>query len=190
MVAPEVERRLVHASGASVPIAYTFGLVPWTWVQAVFVGGALLALGFEALRLTGTVDLWAFEKLTREYEQDNLAGYALYMLSMGAATLLFDPQVAVPSMLMLALADPVSGLLGSGELRAVKSASVLFVMFAVCALIAWPFVSSPVAIVLGALAATLADGVKPVFRGYVIDDNLTIPLAAGAAMTAALALAL
>ncbi|WP_254542951.1 dolichol kinase [Halomarina pelagica] len=186
MVDPEVERRLVHASGASVPLAWAYGLIPWTWVQAVFVAGALSALGFEALRLSGVVDLWVFEKLTREYERDNLAGYALYMLSMAGASLLFVPRVAAAAMLMLALADPVSGLLGSGELRAVKNASVLLVMFAICALIAVSFVASPAAVVLGALAATLADGVKPVVRGYVIDDNLTIPLAAGAAMTAGL----
>ncbi|PSQ60006.1 MAG: dolichol kinase, partial [Halobacteriales archaeon SW_9_67_25] len=36
------------------------------------------------------------------------------------------------------------------------------------------------------LAATVADGVKPVVAGYVLDDNLTIPPAAAVAMTVGL----
>jgi dolichol kinase len=58
-------------------------------------------------------------------------------------------------------------------------------MFGVCTGLAAPFVP-PVAAVLGGLAATLADGVKPVVAGYVIDDNLTIPPAAAVAMLAGL----
>jgi hypothetical protein len=88
-------------------------------------------------------------------------------------------------MLMLTLGDPVSGLLGSGELRTVKQPRVLATMFVVCAALAWPFLT-PAAVVVAALAATLADGVKPRVRGYVVDDNLTIPLAASLAAWVAL----
>ncbi|MFB6352128.1 MAG: hypothetical protein ABEK29_10160, partial [Bradymonadaceae bacterium] len=42
--------------------------------------------------------------------------------------------------------------------------------------------SNGVPAVAGALVATLADGTTPVVRGYVIDDNATIPLGAAAAM--------
>jgi dolichol kinase len=94
----------------------------------------------------------------------------------------YRPGVAAAAMLMLALADPVSGLLGSGELRDVKRFRVLLATFAVATLVATPFVPAVPAI-LGGAAAALADGVKPVVGGYVLDDNLTIPPAAAVGMT-------
>jgi dolichol kinase len=195
-VPPEVERRLVHATGAAVPLAWAFGLVEWWFVQLAWAVALAGALALEAGRLSGRVDLTIYDRLTREYERDNLAGYALYMVSMTlvaylfafepgvtfAGVLPFRPGVAAAAMLMLAFADPVSGLLGSGELRNVKRLRVLLVTFAVATLVAVPFVPA-VPAVLGGAAATLADGMKPVVAGYVIDDNLTIPPVAAVGMT-------
>jgi dolichol kinase len=191
---PEVERRLVHATGGAIPLAWAVGLVEWWFVQLAWTVALAVALALEAGRLSGRVDLAIYDRLTREYERDNLAGYALYMVSMTLVAYLFAfepgvtfggvlpfrPGVAASAMLMLAFADPVSGLLGSGELR--KRLRVLFVTFVVATLVAVPFVPVIPAI-LGGAAATLADGVKPVVAGYVIDDNLTIPPAAAVGMT-------
>ncbi|WP_436931784.1 dolichol kinase [Halosimplex halobium] len=181
----EILRRLVHASGTAVPLAYLF--VPgieWIHVQGLLIGGLLVALVLEVVRLVVGLDWWVYEKLTREYEQDNLAGYFLAVFSMAAVALAFEPTIAVPAILMLTVADPVSGLLGSGELRAAKEVTVLLVTFAVATLLAVPFVT-PLAAVLGGAAATVADGIKPVIRGYVIDDNLSIPVASAVAMALA-----
>ncbi|WP_435197582.1 dolichol kinase [Natronomonas sp. EA1] len=179
---PEVERRLVHAAGAVFPLAYVSGVLTWTNTGRLLLLASAVALALEALRLSQRLELRIFDRLTREYEQDHLAGYALYVLSMTATAWLFSPAAAVPGMLMLAVADPISGLLSTGELRPIKRTFVLLAMFGVCTLLALPFVSSVPAI-LGGLAATVADGVKPVVRGYVVDDNLTIPPAAAGAIT-------
>ncbi len=48
--------------------------------------------------------------------------------------------IAVPAMLMLAVGDPISGLLGSSDASNIKQAWVLLVMFGVCTLLAAPFV--------------------------------------------------
>ncbi|MFD1513154.1 dolichol kinase [Halomarina rubra] len=182
VVPPEVQRRLVHATGAVVPLAYLLFDVPWRWVQLAWTLAALGGLLLEALRLSGVVQWRIYDTLTREYEQDNLAGYALYLVSMCGVAWLFPPSVvpgaAVAGMLMLALGDPVSGLLGSGELQSVKGTPVLLAMFAVCLAIALGVGLAPVPAIAGAAAATVADGVKPVVATYVIDDNLTIPPAA------------
>jgi len=193
-VPPEVERRLVHATGAAIPLAWAVGLVGWRSVQLLWTAALAVALALELGRLSGRVDLAIYDRLTREYESDNVAGYALYMVSMTLVAYLFAfepgtvlagvlpyrPGLAAAAMLMLALADPVSGLLGSGELR--KRVWVLAATFAVATLVAVPFVPV-VPAVLGGAAATLADGVKPVVAGYVVDDNLTIPPAAAVGMT-------
>jgi dolichol kinase len=183
----EVVRRLVHASGTGLPALYLLGLATWRQVTVLFVVGAGVALALEAVRLVVGLDWRIYDRLTREYEQDNLAGYALYFLSSAPVAAVFDPRVAVPAILMLTLADPFSGLLGSASAESVKETWVLLAVFGVATLLAVPFVP-PVAAVLGGLAATVADGVKPVVAGYVLDDNLTIPPAAAVAMTVGLQL--
>jgi len=183
----EVLRRLLHASGSGLPLLYVLGWARWWQVTALLVAGVVIALALEVVRLVVGLDWWIYEHLTREYEQDSLAGYALYFISSAPVAAVFAPRVAVPAILMLTLADPVSGLLGSSELRTVKRPFVLLAMFGVSTSIAAPFVA-PGAAVLGGLAATVADGVKPVFAGYVVDDNLTIPPAAAVAMWAGLLL--
>ena len=191
-MALEIGRRLVHASGAAVPGVYLLdervletGLVTWSAVQTLAIVGLVVTAILEAARLYGGLEHVIYDRLTREYEQDTVAGYALYVLGGTITVFVFDPRVAVPALFMLTLADPVSGMLSSGGLRPVARPRVLVGMFTVCVLLAAPFVP-PVAAVAGAIGATIADGVKPMVRGYVVDDNLTIPTVAAGAMWAAL----
>lgn len=183
----ELDRRLVHASGAVVPGAFLAGVVAWASVQWFLVAASVLVAVLEALRLYGHVSWWVFDRLTREYEQENVAGYALYMFSWTATAWLFEPAIAVPAMLMLALGDPASGLLSRGSGLGMKAGWVLLATFGICLAIASVLDVPLLAGVAGALAATLADGATPVIRGYVIDDNATIPLGAAATMWLVLA---
>ena len=181
----EIARRLVHVSGVFFPLSYLLGLLSWRELGWVLVAVTFVAFCLEVVRLYVGLD-WpllerVFDRLTREYEQDNLAGYFLYLFGMVVVVLVFPPRSALAGMFMLAIADPVSGLLGSGELRAAKRTFVLLVTFGVSVLIA-SFLISPVPAVFGGLAATIADGVKPAPGGYVIDDNLSIPIAAACAI--------
>lgn len=192
----EIARRVVHASGSLLPLAYVAGLLTWTHVQVAVAAGCALAIALEVIRLIVGLEWWIYDHLTREYEEDNLAGYALALISVTIVVFAVEPAIAVPSILMLTLGDPISGLLGSGDSAVLgdpgtfevirKRGSVLGIMFGVCTAIALPFVT-PVAAVVSGVAAMLADGIKPVVFTYVIDDNLTIPLAAAGAMWLTLA---
>ncbi len=183
----EVARRLVHVTGAAVPLGYLVGgdLVSWRVVQLFLAVALVVVVVLEFLRLSVGLDWAIYERLTREYEQDNPAGYALYIVGMAvvawAVAVGLPIAVAVPAMLMLAIGDPISGLLGSTEASSVKQLWVLLVMFAVCTLLAAPFVPAAAA-VLGGVAATFADGVKPTVAGYVVDDNFSIPVFGAVAM--------
>ena len=188
----EIGRRLVHAAGAVVPAGYLLdthvlktGLFGWSSVQTIAVVGLVVTAVLEAARLYGGLEHPIYDRLTREYEQDSVAGYAMYVLSGTVTVFVFEPQLAVPALFMLTLADPISGILSSGEFRRVALPRVFVGMFVVSFLLAVPFVSPGVA-VAGALGATVADGVKPVVGDYVVDDNLTIPLFAAGAMWIAL----
>jgi dolichol kinase len=192
-MADEVARRLVHMSGTAVPLSYLFGggLVTWRVVQAFLAVALVVVVVLEYLRLSVGLDWAVYDRLTREYEQDNPAGYALYIVGMaavaGAVGVGLPTDAAVAAMLMLAIGDPISGLLGSSEAGNVKQLWVLLVMFGVCTLLAAPFVA-PLAAVMGGVAATFADGVKPTVAGYVVDDNFSIPVLGAAAMWVAVAL--
>ena len=185
----EVLRRLVHVSGATIPGLYLLDLLTWGQVRALAVVGAGIGLLLEAVRLYGP-DGWSvketlrrtvYRRLIREYERSNPGGYLLYLVGGAAVAVVFRPRIAVPAFLMLAIADPVSGVLGSGGLSGAKRPVVMAVTFVVSLGLALPFVAA-VPAVLGALAATVADGVKPVVAGYVLDDNLTIPIGAAIAI--------
>jgi len=182
----ELGRRAVHASGAGWPGLYLLSLVDWPTLRLLLVGFAGVAVVLELLRLSVGLDWAIYDRLTREYEQDNPAGYALYIVGMALVAFAvgidgLTTSVAVPAMLMLAIGDPISGLLGSAGASAVKQGWVLLVMFGVCTLLAAPFVPTGAA-VLGGAAATFADGVKPTVAGYVVDDNFSIPVLGAAAM--------
>jgi dolichol kinase len=180
----EVARRLVHVAGTLVPVSYlAVPAVTWRVVQGFLLVGTAVAVVLEVIRLWIGLDWTIYERLTREYEQDNPAGYALYAVGMSVVALAFPPAVAVPAMLMLTVADPVSGLLSAGELRPVKQGWVLLVVFGLSTLFASFFVST-VAAILGGITAAVADGVKPTVAGYVLDDNFTIPVGAALVMYA------
>jgi len=185
----EVGRRLVHASGTGLPLLYLLGLITWDEARALYLVCAAGVIVLESLRLIVGLDVWLFNHLIREYEEDNIAGYVLYMLSSTVTAVTFEPQIAVPAILMLTLGDPISGTVGGDELRVVKRPSALAAMFLICATITAPFhYTTPVVVICGGLGGTVADGVKPIIWGYVIDDNLTIPIVSALAISLGLEL--
>ncbi|KAB1187096.1 MULTISPECIES: dolichol kinase [Haloferax] len=191
----EIKRRLVHVSGSGMPLLYILGIVDWQTLGYLFVLASIAVTVLEVLRLYGNLDWRIYDELTREYEQDNVAGYALYTYSQTFVALVFAPYIAVPGMLMLTVGDPISGLLGSAPVGEMKSLSTLAAMFTVCFALTAPFVIPVAGVVVGSVAsaagavgATVSDGVKPVVAGYVIDDNLSIPPVSCAAIAVTLTL--
>jgi len=186
----ELGRRGVHASGVGIPALYLLGVVDWGEVRLLLVALSVAVSALEFVRLVLDYEWPLFDTLAREYERDNVAGYALYAYSQTLVAFVFAPALALPGMLMLIVGDPVSGYLGDNDAGSAKQAGVLGVMFLVCFALAAPFTTAvtplPIglaAAVAGAAGATLADGVKPVVVGYVVDDNATIPPAAAVGIT-------
>lgn len=180
----EIGRRLVHASGVGYPAIFLLGLVTWEQLQVLLGISLGVAIVLETLRLRVGLDWWIYEHLTRPYEADAVAGYGLYMCSITLVSFVFDWEIAVPAMLMLMLGDPVSGYLGSGKLKRIKSIRAMSGMFVVSFLVTVPFALAIlenyewaiVAALLGASAGTVADAIKPTIGSFVVDDNLTIPI--------------
>ncbi|MFC6719641.1 dolichol kinase [Natrialbaceae archaeon GCM10025810] len=190
-MADELKRRLVHASGSGLVALWLLANaleVPLTWgrFRLLMIVLALGTIVLEFLRLRVGLELWLYDKLTREYEQKQFAGYGYYMISMTLVVLVFGPDVALPAMLMLSLGDPISGAVSSDSLERIKPPRVLVTMFVVSTLIASLFL--PLAAALAAaLGATIADGITHRVGEYIVDDNLTIPIYASVLAWAVLA---
>ena len=181
----EYGRRAVHVSGVGMPLLYLLGIATWNQLRYFMVGVTAVAFVLEFLRLVVGLNHWLYDKLTRPYEADNVAGYAFYMLSVTLVAVTFGPSVTLPAVLMLSVADPISGALSDNGPHEHKRPAVIAATFGICFLLAVPFTaawSSPAAGAAaaagGALLAAIADGIKPIVRGVAVDDNLTIPLAA------------
>lgn len=195
----EFERRLVHAGGTLYPVPYLLDWISWAETVVLLVAGLVVVAVLEFLRLVVGLDHAAYRALTREYESDSVAGYALYQASMTgvvlfANTSIASPATAIPAMWMLSVGDPISGALADNGPRESKRPAVLGVMFVVCVALAVPFsvpafgarVGAIVAVV-GAAGAAAADGLPPIVGGVAVDDNLTIPAAALVGMTSVVA---
>jgi len=177
----ELGRRAVHVSGTVVPAAYLLDLLTWTHVRWLLAVAGVAGVVLEAIRLVVGLDWAVYEKLTREYEEDNPAGYALALIGGAVVAWGFEPVVAVPALLMLTIGDPFAGILGSaGGPGSLKEWWVMAATFLLCLGIALPFLP-PRAAVPAAIVAVIADSVKPRIAGYVVDDNFSIPVGAAAA---------
>jgi len=187
----EIRRKLIHLSGLSVPVGI---LVCGRIYTAIIIALVLaLALALEAGRLKGIICL----PEVREQEQEKVASYIYYIVGSLLAVLIFQPMIAVASMLMLTLGDAVSGLVGSvlenSNVRAlgrrVKPFPIVTAMFLACLAIGYlssSLTKLPFEVYLaGAVGATMADSVALVVCNRGLDDNLTIPIFAGIMMSLA-----
>ncbi len=177
----DLERRAVHLSGSLVPLAYLATVLSWRAIQLLLAAGAALAIGLETVRLFVGLDWAIFDRLTRSYEQTNPAGYALAVVAAAIVGWAFEPEIAVPAILLLTVVDPIAGLLSDidevDSVDRLKSPWVMAATFGVGLLVALPFLPLRAALPVAAVVV-VADAVKPRIFGFVIDDNASIPLSA------------
>lgn len=172
-----LNRRVAHASGGCIPLAYELRWIEWRTLQIVVAVLAVAAIAVETLRLSVGFRVRIHDFVVRADEENRVASYVYYWSSLAVVVTVFAPAVAVPSYGMLAIGDPISGIVGSGELRRIKRPAALAAMFTVCSLVAVAFLPLRTALAM-ALGATVADGVKPSLGSYVVDDNLSVPVLA------------
>jgi phytol kinase len=184
----EIVRKGIHlASGILMAVLYTlFQRDVLIFVHLIFLVTIWL---LELLRLRGVIPV----PFLRDREKKKIGGHAFFMLGTFITILLFNKQIAVASILMLAIGDAASGIaqvVKSGALEnlegprgAIKPPDVILVMLGVCFLVGYLTVDSSVTAISGAVGATIADGVRLRIYGISIDDNLTIPLYSGFLMS-------
>jgi dolichol kinase len=173
-------RRAFHAgNGIAMALApTTLGL---SRVQTAWVFGGiviLLAIG-DAARLRAPrlniLFFKSFPSLASPREAASFASSTWYALGIFLTWILFPPAVAVPAILVLALADPCASIVGRltrGRPLGKGSVPGSAAFFAVASVVLMTTVGHPLVLAVAALVAVVE--IAP----WRVDDNLTIPLSA------------
>ena len=178
-------RRVFHGASGVLLAALVAWLGPGSRQVSVLLGGPLLvAATLDLVRLRSPrVNTWFFRglgALASPREARGVASSTWYLTGLLAVHLLFPSQVLVPSILVLALADPAAGVvgrlwgrrrLGAGTVRG----STVFFLVSTALLV--PFLPTGAA-VAAAVWVTFWEGAP-----IPADDNLIVPLATALALT-------
>ncbi len=194
IISKELLRKSIHLAGILIPVAYYF-LGRFTvlfWLSPIVI----VTLQFEWMRLRGYINYPA--PLLRPSEEHRVAGYVYSIIAAFIVIALFPKTIAITAITMAVLGDFSSGIAGAvwgkkADVRQmrlpIKPVPILLVMLLVSFSTGYLAAHAPVlaplpiySVALGALGATLADGVPWQMRGHVFDDNLTIPLVSAVLM--------
>jgi dolichol kinase len=180
----EIQRKIVHLLGLAIPIGYSFTSEETAVTVILFIFLAFLAVDLLRFFHRGTASLFnkfIYGKVLREGERVSLMGSTYYLFSALLTILLFPKPIAIVSILILILSDTCAALVGKGIGRVrifhkTLEGTVAFFLSALIIVLLHPGVERlPGA--LGALGAGVIE-LLPI----PLDDNLTIPFAAGAIM--------
>lgn len=181
----EAKRKAVHICGVAIPVLYLLDqkdLIILGFVLSFFIIGII-----EWLRFRGLVSL----PFLREKERKEIGAYVFFVIGAFLSILIFEKNIAIAAIFMLAIGDTVSALAGAmmsvdnpgGYERRIKPLEVMLVMFIISLIIGWLVLHSLPIAVLGTIGATIADGIPLKIYGMPLEDNLTIPLFAGMLMS-------
>jgi dolichol kinase len=178
-------RRLFHATNGTV-LVLALRFLPVPTSLALLLLGTLLAVLIlaDALRLARpTLNLLFFQtflRLASPREEKGIASSTWYVLGALLALILYPRSAALAGILTLALADPAASLAGRKWGRRKLGAGSLegsLVFFLVASVVLSLFVPWPVA-VASALGTSVVEALP-----WPVDDNLSVPLAAGGFLT-------
>jgi dolichol kinase len=185
---PQPWRKAFHAFNATAVAAAVVTLDPSDALLLGALGGiaaVLLVADLFRLRSDQANRLFfrMFAALASPREARGIASSTWYAIGLLAAFALFPREIGVSSVLVMGLADPLAGYVGRRFGRRPLLGGTLegtLTFLAVAAVILMVRHPAPVALLAAALSA-LAER-----RSWPLDDNLAVPLACGAALTALL----
>jgi dolichol kinase len=180
-------RKLWHASSGAFMVSVLIWNYPSKKLPLLILLGAVIVLFVIDVLRFGTS--WGkelfrtfFGQLAGRKEEEGPNASFFYAVSLLIAVVLFEPRIAMGAIISLALGDPVAGIVGTlfGRLR-IKGKAVegAVANLAASFLLINLIVESPWIALAGALAGAAIE-LLPVPK---VDDNLSVPIVSGLAMT-------
>ena len=182
-----LKRKLWHFSAGAFLVSVLIWTYPSKRLPLQILGGASIVLLVIDILRFGTA--WGrqlfrvyFGQLAGRKEDEGPNASFFYAVSLFVTVLLFDPRIAMGAIISLAVGDPVAGIVGTifGRIRlkgkAVEGAIAnLTASFFLINLL----VTSPLVAFAGAAAGAIVE----ITHIPKVDDNLSIPIVSGLAMT-------
>jgi len=180
----EIKRKIVHLATLVIPIGY--GLSSERIVLGFLIPFFLVYLSVDLLRrfhppLALLFRKYFFGRVLREEEERNLMGSTYFLFSSILTILIFPKPIAIASLLILILSDTAAALVGKAFGRISifeKTLEGALAFLFTSLLIVW--ICPGVDRLSGSLSAFITTLIE--LLPIPIDDNLTIPLVAGAIM--------
>jgi len=180
----EIKRKIVHLATLIIPLGYT--LTSKETVLIFLIPLFLCYLFIDLLRhlhsgMASLFQKYFFGRVLREEEKKNLMGSTYFLFSSLLTIFLFPKSIAIASLLILILSDTAGAFVGKwiGKVPIfgkTLEGSAAFLLSSL--LIVWSYPQlNRFSGSLAALGATLIE-ILPIK----VDDNLTIPIVAGAIM--------
>lgn len=180
----EFRRKIFHEIGLLIPLCYTF----YDKKDAIF-GMSIIVLIFvfmEFLRLRYNFGNEFIPKVVgktvRDYEKVDLSAATYFIISSFFTILLYDKFVAMAAISYNSIGDFFSAIIGRrfGKTKYMggkKSIEGSIACFVSCFIVGF-LIFNPLVAVIGALAATFAEGFL-----IEVNDNLSIPIISGFVLT-------
>jgi dolichol kinase len=180
----EIKRKIVHLATLIIPVGYALTSEETVILFLVPFFLALLLVDFLRHFHSGTASLFEnffFRRVLREEEKSTFMGSTYFIFSTILTILLFPKSIAIASILVLILSDTAAALIGNwiGRVRIFgKTLEGSMAFFLTSLLIVWIYPNlNRFSGSLAALGAALVE-ILPIR----VNDNLSIPLVAGAIM--------
>ena len=181
----EVERRIFHiVSGIVLVGLIYYGILDYK-ISLVLVG-LLVVLGLVVKKVKMPVAFWFFETMDRPKDFKKLPGKGaiLYMVGVTLTLFLFPKDIAMASILILALGDPIAAVVGRyGSIESPWNKRKYIegsIAGGIAAFIGAMLFVRPLEAGLAAIGAMIAEGVGLKIGTNQLDDNIVMPLVAGA----------
>ena len=184
-----VERRLFHIVAGSLFPLLALVLPQWIIILLAATGTGVSIILEVSRRRSRRVNDWftsRFSVLLKESESSQTLGSTYLLAATLLAFLLFDRDVAVLALLFVAVGDPLAALVGQryGRARIRKKSvegSLAFMVGA--AQVGWVLIAGGLDISLWVVMSGAAVAALVELLSLPPDDNITVPLVAGAVMT-------
>lgn len=180
--ARSIARKVFHFSGASIPLCYLLFGKTAALIFALIL--FILSASFEFLRIQGKLDITSVRRYmqVKDSESKKPTGSFFYLLAAPITILLFKEPVAIASLFIVAIADPLCSLAGMqwGRTKifgkSLEGSSVFFVVsLLILSAFSFPFHVR----IIAAIIATFTELFTPKW----LDDNLTIPIVTALVLT-------